>query len=425
MPSSTATANAVLATEFCPAAPDTSFPVELSARGLHELALEAFRVGNRGRLSLCDSLRALHETRLYFDLGFPSVAAYADTFFHLRRAESFEYVRVAKALVELTELREAFGRGEIGWTVLKAITRVASVDSQASWIEFLDRNGVEHTLAEVRDALRRGRDTPRESSWGLPNLDQKLVLRFSRSDMEKVRRWIGDACAKVVEKTGAEQVELEQALLFLCERDAAGGKAPASRRAQIVYQRCPDCRRARVGTAEGFVEVDNDEVERYEGHAEAVVIDGPTPPGLRRRILAREAGRCGNPRCHHDADHCHHIEFLSQGGKTALENEVGVCATCHALVHAGLLRVRIDAHGEMRWLPAISDRALMRGVVSDRSLADRLPVLHVHGNTHKSADADSGAAHNLDAEALAQGLMRLGVPAARSAPSSRHCQATN
>ncbi len=172
-------------------------PVRLSAQRLHELAVQAFRTGNRGRLSLCEALRVLHETRLFFDLGFPSLAAYAGVFFQLRRAETFEHVRVAKALIDLTELREAFGQGRLGWTTLKSITRVASVDSQADWLDFVRQNGVERTLAEAKDALRSRRDTPREGSFGLPNLDQKLVLRFSRSDMEKVRIWLEAGCGSV------------------------------------------------------------------------------------------------------------------------------------------------------------------------------------------------------------------------------------
>jgi hypothetical protein len=179
-------------------------------------------------------LRGLAETRLYLDLGFPSLSAYADTFFQLRRAETFEYVRVARRLEELTELREAFGQGRIGWCALKAITRVASVASQTTWIDFVREHGVERTLAEARDALRRGRDAPRDSSFGLPNLDQKLVLRFSRSDMDKVRKWIECACAMVVENTGAEEVSLEQALLFLCEKEMISDESP-SPRAQVVY----------------------------------------------------------------------------------------------------------------------------------------------------------------------------------------------
>lgn len=256
-------------------------PAELSAKRLHGLALEAFRVGNRGRLSLCDVFRVLGETRLYLDLGYPSLSAYADACFQLRRSEAFEYVRVARALVKLTGLRDAFGRGQIGWSALKAVTRVATAESQSSWIEFSREHGIERTLAEARDALRRGRDAPRDGAFGLPNLDQKLVLRFPRSDMAKVRGWLEKVCATVATATGAEYVSLEQAVLFLCEKEETAspaasspeGPAPASasgattHRAQVVYQRCPDCTSARMPTRDGFVEVDAAEVERYEGSA--------------------------------------------------------------------------------------------------------------------------------------------------------------
>ena len=85
---------------FASSPPSAFGPVELSTQSLHELAVQAFRVGNRGRLSLCEALRALHETRLYLDLGFPGLAGYADAFFQLRRAETFEYVRVARSDME-------------------------------------------------------------------------------------------------------------------------------------------------------------------------------------------------------------------------------------------------------------------------------------------------------------------------------------
>ena len=399
-------------------------PVEISAKGLHELAIEAFRIGNRGRLSLCEALRVLTETRLHLELGFPTLESYAGTFFHLRRSEAFEHVRVARTLVELTRLRQAFADGRIGWSALKAITRVASVASQERWIEFVRQHGIERTLAEVQDAQRRGRDAPRASSYGLPNLDQKLVLRGPRSDMDKVRSWIAAAAAQIAERTGAGDVSLEQALLFLCEQDMALSRSPADAggpagespprsvgetpRAQIVYQSCPDCRRARVGTREGFVEVAPEELERYEGSAEAVVIDGPTPPRLRRQILGREGGRCGNPRCQLPASHCHHVKFRSRGGRTELDNEVAVCTTCHALIHAGLLRVSGNANAELSWAPAV-DPVSARVAPPDRTRADRLPVVQVatSDDGRESAIADSATA--LDPEQLAGGLTRLGV----------------
>ena len=53
------------------------------------------RVGNRGRLSLCEALRELSETKLYFELGYPSLTAYAQAVVHLGRSEACEHVRVA------------------------------------------------------------------------------------------------------------------------------------------------------------------------------------------------------------------------------------------------------------------------------------------------------------------------------------------
>ena len=203
-----------------------------------------------------------------------------------------------------------------------------------------------------------------------------------------------------------------------------------------------------MGTRDGFVEVTSEQIERYEGWAEPVVIDGPTPPGLRRRVLAREARRCGNPRCHHRADPCHPIVFRARSGKTELANEVAVCRTCHARIHAGLLRVLGDANGELQWLPGAASAGLGREVASAGPVADRLPVLRLVPDstrppgpgsavpresadadsepTPESADADSErapgsgdggagiAARALDLEALAHGLARLGVPLGRS-----------
>jgi 5-methylcytosine-specific restriction endonuclease McrA len=528
----------------------------LSPERLHQLAVQAFRIGNRGRLSLCEALRLLAETRLYFDLGFPSLAAYADAFFQLRRSETFEHVRVSKALLQLPRLRDAFVRGRIGWSALKAITRIATPETETAWLDFAARHGVEQTLAEARDAARKRRDAPRDGSWGLPNLEQKLVLRFPRSEMDKVLRWLDGQREAVAEATGSDEVSPEQAILFLCEKQALEGSGPgeaqgrcseaaeaaeaagaagaaeaagaagatsatgtpegtdmapmkgsgpkgsgsanrfgrrtvrAAARASIAYQCCPDCRRARMQTRDGFVEVDRAEAERYEGSAETVVLDGPTPPRLRRRVLAREGGRCANPRCHHAADHCHHIVFRSRGGRTEEANEVAVCTTCHALVHAGLLRVQGNAEQQLHWLPAAEGASLEHRVAGDGAVAAELPVLRLvaerptaeaqraslegstasaesaiadsssdvvhrtfpqraggamgrwsafadsrwsaaHGanpvgragsTTPKSANADSGADGTESGTAgrlrkpseLAQGLIRLGVPAARS-----------
>ncbi|ANM30479.1 hypothetical protein ABI59_14220 [Acidobacteria bacterium Mor1] len=336
---------------------------------------------------------------------------------HLRRSECFEYLRVSRALLDLGQLRAAFVGGRIGWTVLKAVTRVAKPASQKSWMECLAKRGPEHTIAESKLAQRDGRDAPRDSEFGLPNLDQRLLLRFSRADMDKIRRWLELEGESIKRRTGASDVTPEQVMLYLSERALNFGKGKsagpgaskvagssestgtsesastgsgkgkvqhkakngeetaelndlrdslgrpevdpsATPQTQVVYHRCPDCTRSAVATREGLVEVDPAIVDGHAGCADSVVLDGPTPPSLRRKVLARESGQCGNPNCSRRAEHCHHIVFRSRGGKTNRHNEVAVCATCHAMIHAGLLSVEGSASGPsgegLVWAPVLS-----------------------------------------------------------------------
>ncbi len=417
-------------------------PSPWSAEGLHRLAVEAHRTGNRGRLALCGALRALGDTRLHLELGFPSLAAYAERHFQLSRAETYEHVRVAERLDELTELRDAFADGLIGWTALKAVCRVASAGTQRAWLDRAREAGSERTALAVREARRKGRDEPPDDSYGLPNLDEKLVLRFPRSDMERLRLWLDGIRAMIADRTGSDDVSLEQAVLFLAERDRLDRRdgccetARATRQGdsahdtQIVYQRCPDCRRSRVRTRDGFVEVDPEEIERHEGCAEPVVVDGPTPPRLRRRILAREAGRCANPTCRNGADHCHHIVFRSRGGPTSSANEVAVCRTCHGLIHAGLLRVAGNADdGELRWTPVLDARAPGRAIAGLGPSVASLPVAVAIRRALSSIEDGSAVktppvARDRWVGELAAGLARLGIPRTQARARIERAMAT-
>ncbi|ANM29508.1 hypothetical protein ABI59_07805 [Acidobacteria bacterium Mor1] len=374
--------------------------VRIAPRVLHGLALKALRVGNRGRLALCEAMRSLDESAGYLELGFSSIASYAESNLHLRRAECFEYLRVSRSLLQLPALKKSFARGRISWSVLKAVTRAAKPASEAKWLEFLAERGAEQTVAEAREAHRAGRDAPRRDGFGLPNLHQRMVLRFQRSDMEKVRRWLEAVGQQIQRKTGAAELRAEDVLLFLSEQHESGGPAEAGHRdsakgpsgenglaasansratlrsrAKVIYQHCPRCRRSTMGTRDGMVEVEPEVVERRLGDAEIVAIDGPTPAPMRRKILGRELHRCGNPRCSRRAEHCHHIVFRSKGGETSMSNEVAVCRTCHALIHSGLLRVqgRVAEGGTqgLRWTPAVSGRDSSH---DDDAAAFRLPV---------------------------------------------------
>jgi hypothetical protein len=416
--------------------------VVLSAARLHELALEAFRVGNRGRLTLCGVLRVLAESRQYYELGHPSVEAYAEAHFQLRRSETREHIRVDRALQDLARLRDAFAAGELGWSVVKAITRVATPEAEEAWLEFARGRRVDEITAEVRDAKRNSRSAPCRDRWGLPNLDESLHMRLSRTDMEKVRRGLGRAAREITERTGQQEVSLEDALVYAVERllpepldrdaNAARGST-ASGSYAVLYRTCPDCHRAAMATAAGWVEVDREEVLRVEGDAVVETIapeeespgaaaapagrddrdrrDRPTPARMRRQVLLRDGQRCANPRCGRRARQCHHIVHLADDGRTELANEVAVCPACHALIHAGLLKVAGTPGEDLRW--TAKDEPLTARWRAASQAAHELPVLRV-----QSAYADSAAAERearpFDLDDLAAALARQGTSLLRA-----------
>jgi hypothetical protein len=73
---------------------------------------------------------------------------------------------------------------------------------------------------------------------------------------------------------------------------------------------------------------------------------------LARQVLCRDGQRCQNPGCDSWRNlQAHHIVYRSEGGRTALSNEVTVCDRCHALIHAGLLEVTGHPGQGLTWTP--------------------------------------------------------------------------
>ena len=225
---------------------------------------------------------------------------------------------------------------------------------------------------------------------------------------------------KLLEKVGKEMAEALQvdsvkpheALVYLARRvlesgtEAATGNGKSDNKPldTVLYRKCPDCRVCHVATQNGFMEVAPEVVERIEGDAckvnispedeispdaeipsedGAVAKDRPNTPALTRRVYLRDAGVCANPCCGCKGRfHAHHITFRSQGGPSALCNEVLLCDRCHALVHQGLLKIEGDPAGDLRWKTASED--------IDRALAEETEeVLSVPVLIPPQAPADS------------------------------------
>ncbi len=53
----------------------------------------------------------------------------------------------------------------------------------------------------------------------------------------------------------------------------------------------------------------------------------------------RQGGTCAAPACWHPISHNHHLTWWSHGGRTDLDNLIGLCRKCHTLVHSGRLEL--------------------------------------------------------------------------------------
>jgi len=372
------------------------------AHSVHEALVQLHAAGNQVRLRFLDVLQLLRDNSLFVELGYSSFAQYCDREFGLPRSTAMEYVRVARALDGLPCLRVLFGEGSLSWQQVRSITRAATVQTETSWIELAVAEPVRKLEAEVREAVRTGRDAPREKRNGLPNLLVRLTIDVTLEEKERLR-----AALTLV----SEAMEIEADPNTRDSGVDAGGQRPAlirwadgilsgaipasptgaangpgeaqARRAPapaqtIVYHACPECRTATLQTEDGPVSVTEKRIEALtpssnvleirleeELPVKGVPVDQRDPPNsasLARKVVQRDGACCANPGCENRVRlHAHHIVFRSAGGPTCLANEIAVCDQCHAMIHAGLLEVTGSPYTELTWSPRpVSPAARLR-----------------------------------------------------------------
>jgi hypothetical protein len=87
---------------------------------------------------------------------------------------------------------------------------------------------------------------------------------------------------------------------------------------------------------------------RQDGTVEQVGATRSIPPAMRRALLARDDG-CRFPGCCAKRFlHAHHVVFASQGGRTCMSNLVTLCSRHHRLIHEGGWRLTLESFGRVR-----------------------------------------------------------------------------
>jgi hypothetical protein len=319
-----------------------------------------------------------------------------------------EKVRVARALPALPLVGAAFERGELSYSKVRAITRIATPATE----EMLMKVAIHGTASQLERVVRGWRrvDRERETARANRNHEERFLrtrhdehgnLRIeARLPAELGARFLQaleaawDAVRGAPPETGGDTGAFPRkgapaeggqepapgprrshaqaradALVLLADSALAAGLP--GRRAADVHQVVihVDAEVMADPAADGRSELGDGSLvapetsrrlacdasivtvrEDAEGNALSVGRRRRSvPPAIRRALADRDRG-CRFPGCHHERFlEAHHIRHWADGGETKLGNLVHLCSFHHRVLHEGGFRIEGSPDGELRF----------------------------------------------------------------------------
>jgi 5-methylcytosine-specific restriction endonuclease McrA len=285
--------------------------------------------------------------------GYASLREYADRVVGLSGRETEERLRVGRALAELVELDRALGSGELCWSAVREVTRVATRETEHAWLGWAKGRRVRQ-IEEAVAARRRG-DRPDDRP------DPSLVKhRLSFEVRAETMALFRDLQTAVRRDLGGDVDD--DALLFEIARRALGGPDDEGRASyQVAVTQCDECGRTSIDggglshpvddVVAEMVSCDSQRVHGCKpapGAADASPHVGAAtsrpratqtiPPAIRRQVMRRDHQRCVVPGCtNHRFLDVHHLDLRSEGGSHDPERMAIACGPHHRAAHAGTL----------------------------------------------------------------------------------------
>jgi hypothetical protein len=320
----------------------------------------------------------------------PSCAHWLNFKCGLNLGAAREKVRVAHALLDLPKVAASMARGELSYSKVRALTRVASAATEDALL-MIALHGTAHHVERLVRGFRHAQEAEELTREALQHENRGLSYWFADdgSLMLKGRlpalagamliKALDAALEATAEKEiSADRIEEESisyasrradALAVLAENflAASDNASSSADRYQVVVH--VDAETLREHTA-GRCELEQGPaipaetarrltcdasllrvLENEQG--EPLDVGRKTrsiPPAIRRALNTRDGG-CRFPGCIHQRYvDAHHIEHWADGGETKLSNLVTLCRLHHRLVHEGEIIIEALAGGGWRFL---------------------------------------------------------------------------
>jgi hypothetical protein len=301
-----------------------------------------------------------------------------------------EKVRVAHALEDLPLIAASMSRGELSYSKVRALTRVACPATEASLL-MIALHGTAYHVERLVQGYRRAQEAAELSrevrqhanrsvryayaedgslilKARLPAVAGALLLKALDAALEALPE--NEISAKgVAERAIPYAARRADALAavaesFLATSDTAS--TTADRYQVVVHVDAQTLQERTAGRCEieAGPSIPVETVRRLACDASLLrVLENPhgepldvgrktrsIPPAIRRALNTRDGG-CRFPGCTHQRYvDAHHIEHWVNGGETKLSNLVTLCRLHHRLVHEGQISVETTATGGWRFL---------------------------------------------------------------------------
>jgi 5-methylcytosine-specific restriction endonuclease McrA len=331
---------------------------------------------------LLDLIREF-DARAGWGSGFRSCAAWLSWRVGLDPSAARERVRVAHALGGLPRLAQALARGELSYSKVRALTRIATPETEERLLVVGQAGPAEHVERIVRawrwvDRAEEARDTEqrhRGRSLHVYQADDGMVVVRGRLEPEVGALFMQAlAAARETLRAGYDSAHMStknvpaeaptgtdtppppfehqqtDALALLAETALHHGMkpgAPAEHFQVVVHVDAPvltngpgqttieDGARVSVETSQRLACDASRVIMRHDADGRVTEVGARTrtiPPALRRALQHRDGG-CRFPGCGVRFGQGHHIRHWAHGGPTTLSNLTMLCRRHHRAVH--------------------------------------------------------------------------------------------
>ena len=252
-----------------------------------------------------------------------------------------ERIRVARALRTLPKLEAAMSTGELCFTAVRELTRVALDTTENAWGEAARGK----TIRQIEEMVsgRAPGDLPTD-----PPKPEYIIKRVSFELAPETVALIRQLRTMLADEHG-HRLDDNEFVEAICNAalEASSPGEPGRAKYEIGVRVCERCKDASVEGGGAQLPIHPETLARMEcdsndiGHLDAVEPERATqavPPASYRLVWARDGGRCKVPGCRSARGlEVHHRVPRSEGGSNELLNLILLCSACHQNLHSRFL----------------------------------------------------------------------------------------